>query len=78
MTTYSYQITFDDSEIIAVKSALEFYLSDDAQKIFEENKDLKFVNYYHGIKKALNANKLYGGIDMISTSSLCERVVKLK
>ncbi len=78
MTTYSYQVTFDDSEIIAIKSAFEFYLSQDVQALFEKNKDLKFANYYHTIKKIIDTNKLYEGIDMMSTSSFCEREIKLK
>lgn len=78
MTTYSYQVTFDDSEIIAIKSAFEFYLSQDVQALFEKNNDLKFANYYHTIKKIIDTNKLYEGIDMMSTSSFCERDIKLK
>lgn len=78
MTTYSYQVTFDDSEIIAIKSAFEFYLSQDVQELFEKNKDLKFANHYHTIKKIIDTNKLYEGIDMMSTSSFCEREIKLK
>ena len=78
MTTYSYQVTFDDSEIIAIKSAFEFYLSQDVQELLEKNKDLKFANYYHTIKKIIDSNKLYEGVDMMSTSSFCEREIKLK
>lgn len=78
MTTYSYQVTFDDSEIIAIKSAFEFYLSQDVQELLEKNKDLKFANYYHTIKKIIDTNKLYEGVDMMSTSSFCEREIKLK
>lgn len=78
MTTYRYQVTFDDSEIIAIKSAFEFYLSQNVQELLEKNKDLKFANYYHTIKKIIDTNKLYEGVDMMSTSSFCEREIKLK
>jgi hypothetical protein len=77
MTTYSYQVTFDDSEIIAIKSAFEFYLTAEVQELLS-NKDTKFANYYHTIKRLIDTNKLYESIDMTSTSSFCEREIKLK
>lgn len=69
MTTYSYKITLNDSEYIAIESALRFYIDTHVQSIFEKNKDLEFVNHYHKIKEILDTNKLDGESELTSTSS---------
>ncbi len=78
MTTYSYQVSFDDSEIIAVKAALEFYLLPEVQSFMEKNSDLNIINYFHRIKKIIDDKKLYENVDLTSTSSFLNREINLK
>ena len=73
MTTYRYHVTLNDSELIAIESALNFYITPQVQSLLIDSENCDFVNHFHKIKEILDTHKLEGNAEMTSTSSFVSR-----
>jgi hypothetical protein len=69
MTTYRYHVTLNDAELIAIESALSFYITPQVQSLLINSDSCDFVNHFHKIKEILMTHKLEGNAEMTSTSS---------
>lgn len=75
MTTYRYHVTLNDSELIAIESALSYYISPQVQSLLSDSDKRDFVNHYHKIKEILDTHKLESNAEMTSTSSFVSRKI---
>jgi hypothetical protein len=73
MTTYRYHVTLNDSELIAIESALNYYITPQVQSLLIDSDNRDFVNHFHKVKEILDTHKLEGNAEMTSTSSFVIR-----
>jgi hypothetical protein len=69
MTTYGFNLSLDEQEFWAIKEAMEFYITNEATEL--RNKNPHLVKYAASIKLKglLSSDKLYKGVQTISTNS---------
>ena len=68
MTTYSYNLSLDDSEAIALKRALKCYLSPEVQALMAANPNIGLWGNMELIK-AIVEKKLNSNVELASTNS---------
>lgn len=68
MTTYSYNLSLDDSEAIALTNALRCYLSPEVQTLIAENPGVGLYGNTKLIRKILE-DKLQSSVELASTNS---------
>ena len=73
MTTYRYHVTLNDSELIAIESALSYYITPQVQSLLIDSDNRDFVNHFHKVKEILDTHKLEGNAEMTITSSFVIR-----
>lgn len=69
MTTYSYTITVNDSECIALGAAMDFYLAHLEKVYLSGNHAPPTIAHLHSLKAI--RERVYEGAKMTSTSSYC-------
>ena len=73
MTTYRYHVTLNDSELIAIESALSYYITPQVQSLLIDSDNRDFVNHFYKVKEILDTHKLECNAEMTSTSSFVIR-----
>jgi hypothetical protein len=67
MTTYSYNLSLDDSEAIALERALKCYLSTEVQALMAANPNIGLWGNTQQIRNILK--KLYSNVEVASTNN---------
>jgi hypothetical protein len=69
MTTYGFNLSFDEQEFWAIKEAMEFYISSEATELRKKNPHL--VKYAADIKlnEILSSGKLYNEVHLHSSNN---------
>jgi hypothetical protein len=68
MTTYSYNLSLDDSEVIALERALKCYLSPEVQALMATNPNIGLWGNTEHIRNILE-NKLNANLQVTSTNN---------
>ena len=74
MTTYSYTLSLDDSEAIALERALKCYLSPKVQALMAANPDIGLWGNTELIR-AIVEKKLNANVEIASTNSFRHKVL---
>jgi hypothetical protein len=74
MTTYSYALSLDDSEAIALERALKCYLSPKVQALMAANPDIGLWGNTELIR-AIVEKKLNANVEIASTNSFRHKVL---
>jgi len=67
MTSFSYNVSFNESEVIALKDALEFYVSEEAMLKLGSKGNRKTPYHFHLVKELLNKLRSYENAHFVSS-----------
>jgi len=68
MTTYTYNLSLDDSEYIALERALKFYLSTEVQALMAANPNIGLCGNTELVRNILE-KKLNSNVEIASTNN---------
>ena len=69
MTTFSYNVSFNESEIIALKDALEFYVSEEGMLKLGSQNIRNAPYHFHVVKELLGKLRSYENAHFVSAPS---------
>jgi hypothetical protein len=76
MTTYSFTLNLDEQEFWAIKEAIDFYLTNEAEDLRRNHPHLVKYAAAVRLKELLSSGKLYENIETLSTNNFQETVKK--
>lgn len=68
MTTYSYNLSLDDREAIALKHALECYMAPEVQELLAKNPSIGIRGNFEIIRDIVE-RQLHGNVELRSTNN---------
>lgn len=68
MSTYTYNLSLDDREVIALKNALECYMSTEVQELLAKNPSIGIRENYKIIRDIVE-RQLHGNVELQSTNN---------
>ena len=69
MTTYTYNLSLDDREVIALKHALQCYLSPEVQELLANNPSIG-IRGNHEIIRDIVDRQLHANVELRSTNTV--------
>ena len=76
MTTYGFNLSLDEQEFSAIKEAIDFYLTSEAEELRKANPYLVKYAAEIRLKELLSSGKLYESIEMLSRNNFRDMAAK--